>query len=268
MVMRGTGRPRVQGSAGSSTRRLSGLTKGLQSVADDRRLLEDLLLHEVAVLSLADQRPGKRRQLYFALDLPALGVANLRTGAVQHHPIAFLEIADAVGQRRQRQGIGAQIHLAVAVAHRQRAAFAGAEHQVMVPGKDDGEREGPLEAGEGRTDGLLGGLLLGQILADQVDDDLRVGLGLEAVAGRLQLPAQLLEVLDNAVVDHRQMFVGVRVGVGFARPAMGGPAGVADADGALDRRRLEQGLQIVRACPRRGGARSRPFTRVATPAES
>ena len=199
----------------------------------------------MAILALADQRPGQGRQFHVALDLPALGVTNLHAGAFQLHPIALFEITDAVGQRRQRQSIGAQIHLAVAVAHRQGAAFAGAEHQVMAPGKNDGEREGPLEAGEGRTDGLFGSLLLGQIFADQVDDHFRVGLGFESAAGRLQLAAQLLEILDNAVVDDRNIFVGVRVGVGFARPAMGGPAGVADADGARDRRGFEQGLQIA-----------------------
>ena len=36
------------------------IDEGVQGVADHRRLLEDLLLHEVAVLALADHGAGER----------------------------------------------------------------------------------------------------------------------------------------------------------------------------------------------------------------
>ena len=45
----------------------------------------------------------------------------------------------------------------------------------------------------------------------------------------LQLVAQLAEVLDDAVVDDRDALGRMRVGVVLGRPAVGGPAGVADA---------------------------------------
>ena len=51
----------------------------------------------------------------------------------------------------------------------------------------------------------------------------------------LELAAQLDEILDDAVVHDRELFGGVRMGVVLGRPAMGRPAGVADADGSRQR---------------------------------
>ena len=72
---------------------------------------------------------------------------------------------------------------------------------------------------------------------DQVRDDLGVGLGLERVPLRLQLVLQLEVVLDDAVVDDDDAAgaVAVRVRVLFGRPAVRGPARVADAVHAVDR---------------------------------
>ncbi len=66
---------------------------------------------------------------------------------------------------------------------------------------------------------------------DQVDRDLGVGVAGELDACGLELAAQRGEVLDDAVVDDRDLSggVAVRVGVAVGGPAMGGPAGVAEA---------------------------------------
>ena len=64
---------------------------------------------------------------------------------------------------------------------------------------------------------------------------LGVGLGLELVTLGGQFVSQLLEVLDDAVVDHRHPLVHVRVGVALDRLAVRGPARVADAGMALQR---------------------------------
>ena len=72
---------------------------------------------------------------------------------------------------------------------------------------------------------------------DQVRDDLGVGFGLELVPLRLQLVLQLEVVLDDAVVhdDDAAGAVAVRVRVLLGRPAVRGPARVADAVQAVDR---------------------------------
>ena len=71
---------------------------------------------------------------------------------------------------------------------------------------------------------------LAHFLGDEMRDGLGVRLGGEDMALGGQLLAQLAEILDNAVMDHRDLVVGVRVGVVFVGAAMRRPAGVAEAD--------------------------------------
>jgi HD superfamily phosphodiesterase len=68
-------------------------------------------------------------------------VVDGRALARQHHPVAVFEIADRIGERPERDRVRPQIHLAIAVTDRQRRAVAGADHQVVVAGEDEAERE-------------------------------------------------------------------------------------------------------------------------------
>ena len=75
--------------------------------------------------------------------------------------------------------------------------------------------------------GLLHGLeqVAGVQVVDQVGDDLGVGLAFEDVAGGLQLGAQFVVVLDDAVVDQRDARLviarcEVRVGIVRGRHAV------------------------------------------------
>ena len=52
------------------------------------------------------------------------------TAAVQHRPVALLEVLDAVGERCQRQRVRPEIHLAVAITDRQRATAPRADHHA------------------------------------------------------------------------------------------------------------------------------------------
>ena len=160
-------------------------------------------------------------------------------------PVVLLEVADAAGERGQRERVGAEIHLAVAIADGERAAAAGADHEVVAPGEDNGEREGAVQPPHGGGHRLLRRLLLLQIAREEMGDDLGIGLRDEDVAERAQLAAQLVEVLDDAVVDDGDAVGGVRVGVGLVGAAVGGPAGVADADGAGERFARQQRLEIA-----------------------
>ena len=69
-----------------------------------------------------------------------------------------------------------------------------------------------------------------QPTGQQVRNHLRIGLGEEVHALRLQLLAQAAVVFDDAVLHHRQPATAVEMGVGIAllRLAMGGPARMAD----------------------------------------
>ena len=76
-----------------------------------------------------------------ALHRAAVEAEDLRLLARQDRPVAILQVGDGVGEGRERDGVGAQVHLAVAVADRQRRPLAGADHQVVLAGEDEAERE-------------------------------------------------------------------------------------------------------------------------------
>ena len=88
------------------------------------------------------------------------------------------------------------------------------------------------------------------MLPDQVGQDLGVGLGQEGVPLADQLVPEGLVILDDAVMHQRQLAGLVEVGMGvfIGHAAVGGPAGVADADGA-PRRVLEDEAGQVRDPP-------------------
>src|SRR2546428_9878653 len=74
----------------------------VQRVADHRRLLEDLLLHEMAVIALADQGAGERGLAYLARDLLVLLVEDRDLAGGHDGPIAFFEIGDTAGANAPR----------------------------------------------------------------------------------------------------------------------------------------------------------------------
>ena len=111
---------------------------------------------------------------------------------------------------------------------------------IADPGRHDGvgilrgderQRRRALEPREHRERRILEALAALQLVLEEVDDDLGVRLGCEAVPGRDEGGLQLLEVLDDPVVDDggRAAAVDVRVRVLLRRPAVRRPAGVADA---------------------------------------
>ena len=85
------------------------------------------------------------------------------------------------------------------------------------------------------------------MLLDQVRDDFGVGFGGEFVAFGGQLLLEREIVLDNAVVHHHDFSGAVAVGMGvfFGGTAVGGPAGVSDAVGAVERLEADDFFQIA-----------------------
>ncbi len=78
-----------------------------------------------------------------------------------------------------------------------------------------------------------------------MSDHLGVGLGREGGASGRELVSQLVEILDDAVVDDGDAVGRVRMRVVLVGPAMGRPAGVADADRAGERLAPEPLLEIL-----------------------
>src|SRR4029077_3466660 len=73
---------------------------------------------------------------------------------------------------------------------------------------------------------------------DQVNSDLGVGIAGELDTGGFQLGTQRRVVLDDPVVDDRDLFCGVavRMGVAVSGPAVGRPAGVPEPGATAEAR--------------------------------
>jgi hypothetical protein len=140
---------------------------------------------------------------------------------------------------RERQGVGADKHLAIAIADRERAAAAGADQQVVPAGKEEDEREGAIEAFERSRDRLRRVETLRQIMRHEVCDGLGVGVGVEGMAEPGELFFERLEILDDAVMHDRDLVGRDRVRVFLDRLAVRRPACVADADRAAHRLLLQ-----------------------------
>ena len=86
-----------------------------------------------------------------------------------------------------------------------------------------------------------------EIFLDQVGDDFGVGFGDELVAFVDELSLQRQVVLDDAVVHHHDASgaIAMRMRVLFGGPAVRGPAGVADAVGAVERLQADGLFQVA-----------------------
>ena len=140
------------------------------------------------------------------------------------------------GDAGQRHHVGSGIGTVFSRGNHQRGAIAGYHQGARAVGAHNGQAPGALKAIGGVAHGG-GQVSLGRAfprLLDEVRDNLGVGVRDKGVAVGHQLAAQLLEVLDDAVVNHGDTAgaVQVRMGVAIRGGTMRGPAGVADAAGA------------------------------------
>ncbi len=180
-----------------------------------------------------------------ALDDRVVLVVDGRALAGQHDPVAVLEIADGVGERAERDRIRPEIHFALAVADREWRAVSGADHQILFAREDESERERAAHLRQRRFHRLdrLDAAL--EQIVDQMQHDLGIGLGLEDRALLLQRLAQLAKILDDAVMHDGDALGRMRMRVVLGRPAVGGPAGVADAGVAHERLGAQARFQIL-----------------------
>ena len=215
-----------------------------ERVAYDLGLLVDFLGHEMAVVALFREQAAGGAADDAALDGLARHFAEFGPGAGDNDPVALLEIGDPVGERGERERVGAEVHFALAVADRERRALPRANQQVLLALEEIDEREGaaqPLQRGVHRFGRALPRR---HFVGDEDGGDFGVGFGGEAVALGGEFLTKRLEVLDDAVVDDGEAVARVRVGIALGRLAVGRPTGVADADGAAERVGAELGLQV------------------------
>ena len=218
------------------------LTKGLgqdvvsrqpafERVRQGAGLLEDFLLHVVPILAALDGVGGEGGFPHRSRHWLAVPVENPHLITADLGQVPFLQEEEALGDGQEGEDVRGNEVFTEAQAYDQGAALAGGHQVVRVLGVDDPQGIGPLQGGYRGAYRLQQGLALGQLVVDGVGDDLGVRLGGEDMAiGLLGLTEEAM-ILDDAVV-HQGAAVTTDVGVGvpLGGLAMGGPAGVGDAE--------------------------------------
>src|SRR5690606_19787049 len=118
---------------------------------------------------------------------------------------------------------------------RERTAPPRADHEIRLPSEDDAEGERALDPLQRLPDRRDRADALVEKACEQLDDYLGVRLGLKGASAPTKHGAKLLEVLDDAVVDDRDAFRRVWMGVRHVGSTVGGPARVSDSYVPLDR---------------------------------
>ena len=248
---------RSKPKSGSATCALERAHIALQGLGDDDRLLENLLAHEMGVIALVDALGRGAGVDDLAFDRTIVAVEDLHAVAAQHRPVALVEIGDPLRQRRQRQRVGAEVILALAITDGQRRPHARADDQIGMIAEQEGDartrraaaatRRRPRPAATRRARSSRATRWATTSLSVS-DCELRA-LG-------DQLVAQRLEILDDAVVDQRHRRR--RCADGRCRPSARHAS--PSACGRCRRRRRAARRPArgrdCRACPRPGGARS------------
>src|SRR6516225_5634064 len=115
-------------------------------MADDLRLLVDLLRHKMAEIAFIDQQRTRHSLDRGPHDFIAIEIEKLGLLAGQDGPIAVFKIGNRIGKRRERDGVRAKIHFALAMTNGQRWSLSRPDHQIVLAGENDAERESTSEA--------------------------------------------------------------------------------------------------------------------------
>ena len=219
-----------------------------QGVAHGARLLEDFLLHEVLVAALFrhDGVPGDvvRR----ALDGTAVVIHHMHAFGGEHGDVAIGEEKHLASVLEQGGDVAGDEIFSIAEANHRRRAEARGDDFLRIFRGEENQRVDAAQFLQGAAHRFFKRNAALRILFHEVRHDLRVGFGDELVAFLLQLFFQLEVVLDDSVVDDDDLAgaVAMRMGIFFGGAAVRGPARVADAVGAFERRLGDDFFEIAK----------------------
>ena len=194
----------------------------------------DLLHHEVRIAALfrGGHLPGD--VLGDLFDPFTQGVIENGAVCAEIHHVAVVEIDHLAGVLQNSGHVGGDEILALAETENQRAVFLHRQHSARAVHAQDSQSVAASHFFNGPLHGADQVALQLVVVLKQVGDDLRVRIGFKGLAHGLQVFLQDQVVFDDAVMYHADLAVGRHMGVGvFVRGrAVGGPAGMADAQAA------------------------------------
>ena len=150
-----------------------------KSIADHLGLFVNLLCHKVTIVALVDQECRSDRLLHRARNLLATGVTHLDAFTTDHRQIAFFQVANLIGEWREGDRVGAEIHLAFAVADHKRRTLARADEEIRSSNRNASANAPRRRGREAAGDGLLRRAPLVHLRRHEMRDHLSVGFGRE-----------------------------------------------------------------------------------------
>ena len=173
--------------------------------------------------------------LHFVLHGLAVRVQQVVSVVLDFDDVVVVQVDNLLRVHDNCRNVGGEVEFVLSDAQNKRRSAAGADEGAGFALADDGEAERTFDERNGFQYSFFQVALV--VAGNQVGDHFSIGLGLEFDSFSLQLLFQDGVVLDNAVVDNRDVAVKalVRVCVFDGRGAVGGPAGVRDTDMSLDR---------------------------------
>ena len=205
-----------------------------QAIGNGFGLLVDLLEHEMLVPSFFNGLEGHLEFGDHGGDLVVLDGPDFQSGGQRNAGHFFVFEVDHIFRvLDDGGGVGGDEIFAFTDADDEGAGLAG-ENQLIGSGDvHDGNGVGTDDFIEGDTGGFEQVEFLAALydLGDEVDEDFRVGVAVKGMSPGNQGLFQGVVVLNDAVVDQRELAVAAEVWVGIdvVGWAVGGPAGVPDS---------------------------------------
>ena len=211
-------------------------------------LLEDFLEHEVRGAAFFQLAQGEFQFNDAVVLFHLLQVVELRLPVpAQADYFLVVQVDDLFGVFNNGRGVRGQEVFPLPYAYEQRAGFTGCYHGVGIVLLDDGYGVSAYHLGQGQLHGVEQvGVAGSPHVLDPLDQHLGVRIALKGVAFAQEGFFQDGVVFYDAVVDQGQLpGLGVMgMGVDVAGFAVGGPAGVGDADGACGVFSLDVACQV------------------------
>lgn len=224
-------------------------------VADGVGLLVDLLEHVVGVVPFADFIGAEIDGADFEPGGASADGGDLEVVLIQADDVVVVEVDGFPGVGDDGADIAGEEVLPLADAEHEGAAAPRSDEDSGEVDVHEGDAVGTFDLFQGEAQGLdeaFAGRIAPfapeafVVLADEMGEDFRVGLGLESVALGAQFFLDGLVVLDDPIMheDEAAALVGVRVGVFVGNAAVGGPACMGDPLRALYRLAINEFRKI------------------------
>ncbi len=217
-----------------------------QGLRNGARLLVNLLEHEMPVLAALDGVCGQFALAHRPHGRYAIRVHDADGFAADLRDVALLQEHEPAGHRQQRRHVGSDEVFIDAEPDDHRASRTREHDALRIRFAHDRQRVRPVQFADRPAHGLTEAACTRQMMVDSMRDHFGVGFRAEGIPEVDEPGPQRLVVFDDAVVhDGDAVERDVRMRIARGRHAVGGPAGVGDADVPRDGRRGERVLQCL-----------------------